>query len=226
LNSVCGHLLYKSTHFLVCLILIHVESIQALRVGLQFYESAKPFDTYYMLSFVAYPVVYRALQVVTGVAQLNNEKMVAEFPYLSANTMIVHKSDELKTAQTVLNGKLIFSSVISAAVDNSAVEDGVKEVVPKGVLPPNVDLKTVGLISALRLLFNAAIAAAFPESLTLSLESASVVRCANAAFGDFQCNNALALSKALKTLQGYVGMNFPLAYIVVAQNSLQVIFIV
>jgi hypothetical protein len=60
-------------------------------------------------------------------------------------------------------------------------------------------------MSSLCILFDAAILAAFPCSKELQLHTAAITRCANPAFGDFQCNNAMALSKGLKSLEGYSG---------------------
>jgi hypothetical protein len=66
-----------------------------------------------------------------------------------------------------------------------------------------------GLLSTLRGLFTLAIRQAFPAYLGLGLEAALctgvVARCQNAAHGDFQCNNALGLAKALKSAPGYEG---------------------
>lgn len=67
-------------------------------------------------------------------------------------------------------------------------------------------------MSSLRLVFDAAIGAAFPQCLSApadsdlgKLRAAVITRCGNPAHGDFQCNNAMALSKALKGLAGYAG---------------------
>jgi hypothetical protein len=67
-------------------------------------------------------------------------------------------------------------------------------------------------MSSLKLVCDAAIRAAFPQCAAASAGSeletlcaAVITRCGNPAFGDFQCNNAMALSKALKGLQGYSG---------------------
>jgi hypothetical protein len=68
-------------------------------------------------------------------------------------------------------------------------------------------------MSSLRLVFEAAIKAAFPQCYgggaggeeLAKLAAAVITRCGNPAFGDFQCNNAMALSKALKGLAGYSG---------------------
>ncbi len=68
-------------------------------------------------------------------------------------------------------------------------------------------------MSSLKLVFDAAITAAFPQITQLSqqdadmakLGAAVITRCGNPAFGDFQCNNAMSLSKALKSLSDYAG---------------------
>ena len=59
-----------------------------------------------------------------------------------------------------------------------------------------------GLVSLLKSICTDAIEAAFPFAAGLSLQhtAASITRCANAQNGDFQCNNAMALSKAFKAL--------------------------
>ena len=60
--------------------------------------------------------------------------------------------------------------------------------------------------------FTAAIAAAFPAAaqFTSAENVGNIARCSNPTFGDFQCNNALGLAKALKALQvagSYTGRN-------------------
>jgi arginyl-tRNA synthetase len=47
------------------------------------------------------------------------------------------------------------------------------------------------------------------NDLDKSLFEAAIMRCGNAAHGDFQCNNALGLAKALKTAPGYAGPKSP-----------------
>lgn len=189
------------------------DAIPALASALESYEATKPFDTMPLLSFVLYPVFYKALQTVGGVTQLNDPKLTERFPSLVSMTLKVHKSEENKTAQLILAGKLVNSkSPLIAAAEGTAgtgsSDANTAEDVPKGVIPDNVNWQSIGLISGLKLLFNAAIAAAYPEAKTLSSAECAVAvvsRCANANFGDFQCNNALALSKALKGVEGYTG---------------------
>eukprot|EP01039_Chlorochromonas_danica_P008657 gene8657-9538_t len=86
---------------------------------------------------------------------------------------------------------------------------------------PTIDWESAGLISSLRAVFTAALQAAFPADL-LGLESslitANVIRCNNPAFGDFQCNNAMALAKAFKTNSRYNG---PLSPSAIAERIIQ-----
>ena len=73
------------------------------------------------------------------------------------------------------------------------------------------DYGALGLMSSLRMLFTAALIHAFPQvaqapaDLAPSLTLASITRCGNPAFGDFQCNNAMGLGKWFKTLGGFGG---------------------
>ena len=58
--------------------------------------------------------------------------------------------------------------------------------------------ETSGIMASLKFMCTEAIKAAFPHAEGLSLHSASITRCSNPLHGDFQCNNAMALSKAFK----------------------------
>lgn len=60
------------------------------------------------------------------------------------------------------------------------------------------DYRSAGLQTSLRLVFSHAIVKAFPETVGLQMYEAQIVRCGNPNFGDFQCNNAMTISKALK----------------------------
>jgi len=44
-----------------------------------------------------------------------------------------------------------------------------------------------------------------PEVSTTTLDQAILARCKNTAFGDFQCNNAIAISQGLRKLTDYNG---------------------
>ena len=94
------------------------------------------------------------------------------------------------------------------------------------------DFKSAGLMDSLKLIFSHAIISAFPVSATVKaaligkdtgddkdkpqqyqnkstvlngMHIAILTRCANAKFGDFQCNNAMALGKMLRSVPGYSG---------------------
>lgn len=60
------------------------------------------------------------------------------------------------------------------------------------------DYRSAGLQTSLRLVFSHAIVNAFPETVGLQMYDAQIVRCGNPNFGDFQCNNAMSIAKALK----------------------------
>lgn len=88
-------------------------------------------------------------------------------------------------------------------------------IMPKVTKPvlTSIDWNSVGLVSSLKIIFDAAILAAFPESKVLNLEESIITRCNNPQFGDFQCNNALGFSKAFKGLEGYQGKEISLSWV-------------
>eukprot|EP00602_Paraphysomonas_sp_CaronLab_P009175 CAMPEP_0185032088 /NCGR_PEP_ID=MMETSP1103-20130426/19934_1 /TAXON_ID=36769 /ORGANISM="Paraphysomonas bandaiensis, Strain Caron Lab Isolate" /LENGTH=668 /DNA_ID=CAMNT_0027567849 /DNA_START=348 /DNA_END=2351 /DNA_ORIENTATION=+ len=102
------------------------------------------------------------------------------------------------------------------------------------VAPPQVvvDVRSDGVVNSLKNLFTAAIATALPilfqqppsDDLTTAVE-AVITRCGNPAHGDFQCNNSMKCTKALKSVSGYSGPKAPkdIAALIVAalpENSL------
>ena len=86
----------------------------------------------------------------------------------------------------------------------SATEVSVSSAAP-GVAAVDIDIAANGLVSSLKTLFSDAIKAALPVTVELGLADAIVTRCTNEKFGDYQCNNAMALSKSLKGREGYTG---------------------
>lgn len=77
----------------------------------------------------------------------------------------------------------------------------------------NFDYANAGLLNSLKLLFSHALLRAFPMAAFLEggLQHAVITRCANPNFGDFQCNSAMALGKALKiSCPNYTGKSIPL----------------
>mmetsp|Transcript_7554 Transcript_7554/g.12697 ORF Transcript_7554/g.12697 Transcript_7554/m.12697 type:complete len:793 (+) Transcript_7554:89-2467(+) len=105
----------------------------------------------------------------------------------------------------------------------SKAEAALKDMQPSCVVAPSslgplpqvkIDILTDGLVNSLRILFSAAILHALPMATRLS-DTASdhaeavITRCGNAKFGDFQCNNAMKLSKLLKSNAEYTGSSAP-----------------
>lgn len=71
---------------------------------------------------------------------------------------------------------------------------------------PVMEVKeTDGIQGMLRAIFTNAIRKAFPLSIPLGLDLAVIARCGNPTNGDYQCNNAMALTKALKSVSNYKG---------------------
>jgi arginyl-tRNA synthetase len=97
-----------------------------------------------------------------------------------------------------------------------------------GPLPVvNIDILSDGLVNSLRLLFSAALLHALPVITSLTSTSsdaadAVITRCGNPKFGDFQCNNAMKLSKLLKSSTEFSGSTAPKDLANAIVNSLPV----
>ena len=85
-----------------------------------------------------------------------------------------------------------------------------------GKAPPvAIDVASDGLMNSLRKLFSSALHHAFPPPSAVSSAesetpwSADIARCGNPKFGDFQCNNAMKLSKFLKSSPDHTGPTTP-----------------
>lgn len=76
--------------------------------------------------------------------------------------------------------------------------------------PPtlDVDWSSIGMFSALRQIFALAIRTAFPEVIGTTEEVAVMSKCGNPTMGHYQCNNALGISKMLKSVASYTGTTF------------------
>ena len=73
-----------------------------------------------------------------------------------------------------------------------------------------VDISTDGLVSSLKNLFTDAISRALPMAAAIGQSTDAIInRCSNPSFGDYQCNNAMALAKALKGNADYKGATTP-----------------
>lgn len=69
-----------------------------------------------------------------------------------------------------------------------------------------IDWSTAGVTSSLKTIFTVAIQNAFPKIATaLNVDIGIISRCFNASFGDFQCNNAMSMSKSFKEIPFYKG---------------------
>ena len=60
-------------------------------------------------------------------------------------------------------------------------------------------------MGCLKIIFTAAIQKAFPQVMYTDNGHGIITRCGNPAFGDFQCNNSLAIAKYFKTFSNFTG---------------------
>jgi len=131
-------------------------------------------------------------------------------PYLRAAVKTVDASPLLAAASVLAGGE---AKGKAAKKDKKAASTAAAPTGPAVVFTNDdvvrpllgaIDWASAGLMSSLKIVFDAALIAAFPQ--VPEARAGSVIsRCGNAAFGDFQCNNAMGLSKALKGLEGYQG---------------------
>ena len=104
----------------------------------------------------------------------------------------------------------------------------VAEVASLGPLPEvDVDILSDGLVTSLRKLFSSALRHAHPLAASFTTpesdpSEAVITRCGNPKFGDFQCNNAMKLSKLFKTSANHVGSAAPKDLATAIVNSLPV----
>lgn len=128
-----------------------------------------------------------------------SSKLAAQYTQLASQKVYTPSSEEGEKKESNKKAK--------KEKDNKSNENKGPVIFPTIVKPvlTDIDWDSVGLVSSLKLLFDAAILASFPESKKLNLEESIITRCNNPQHGDFQCNNAMALSKAFKGLEGYQG---------------------
>jgi hypothetical protein len=155
--------------------------------------------------------------------KLSDKDILASFPSLSSSMKQITEGEALKEAKSLLSSSS--SSIVNkdntnaknnkkarkeekgktpTSASSSAATPFVLPTVTKPVIS-DFDWGSAGLVSSLHVIFNAAVLAAFPQSKDNNLHHAIITRCANPQFGDFQCNNALGLSKAFKGMTGYSG---------------------
>lgn len=122
------------------------------------------------------------------------------FPKLTSTLASVTKAIEDKAKQS-LNPTA--SKDKSAEISTPAQQfPPIPPVTPSTLDTNSIDWSATGLVSSLKIIFDAAVLAAFPELAAhphLNLHKAVITRCSNPKNGDFQCNNAMALAKAIKT---------------------------
>ena len=157
-------------------------SLPPLFLGLIFFQALKALGN----EVASLPVLSKAYQTLAAV---NWQDMLSEGKEKTANA--ANKEGKDKKGKKEKGNSVPAAPVVMPSIT-------------KPVLP-TIDWDSVGLVSSLKIIFDAAIGAAFPESKSLNMEESIITRCGNPQFGDFQCNNALGLSKAFKGLTGYQG---------------------
>lgn len=142
------------------------------------------------------------LQVLFYVTLKRAGAALAEFPRLTS-FVAAHAALETK-AKALLS---VGAATTTAAATEAAPAAPAAPLPPvtRATLATAIDWTATGLISALKIIFDAAIVAAFPEAEALGLNKSVIARCANAKNGDFQCNNAMSLAKAIKTEKDKLG---------------------
>lgn len=137
-----------------------------------------------------------------------NEENKTKFADIDSFLVTFKDSTVLKTAQDLLTN-VSFISKKDAPTSASPTSQE-----PPAVRPvlQNIDWDNLSIAKALKVIFEAAIIAAYPLSKELEtvnsagvkipLSHPSISRCSNNLYGDYQCNNAMGISKALK-IAGY-----------------------
>jgi len=188
---------------------VSVEEYGALLSILSRFESEKKLTANSFIGFYMYSTLSAAVKLLSSV---DIEKISFICSYLKEveNSEIVKSWTEKKgDGKSKKAGKVDKKKSSSSNNDiNSSTASLDTSDIVKPVLT-GIDWEATGLMSSLKRLFDAAIAAAFPEVSSNEAAVAVITRCANATFGDFQCNNAMALSKILKVLPGYKGPSSP-----------------
>lgn len=143
-----------------------------------------------------------ALEVLRSKAALIESTPVLAAVYYPLFHTIKHDW-KISSAETTSFDAFVTQFVQSSTLAKAQANLDNRSYVSPAVLPDNIDWDSAGLISSLKVVFTAAIAAAFPKSVEWSLDQAVITRCTNPQFGDFQCNNAMQLAKQLKATPGY-----------------------
>jgi hypothetical protein len=117
-----------------------------------------------------------------------------KYAALAAQVGVVKASPEYTAALAKVRSLAPGSGAASAA------SKGVAVAAPAKAIPAvDVDIQRDGLISSLKTLFTNAIHLVIPGAAAAGFDTdVKINRCNNVAHGDYQCNNAMALAKALK----------------------------
>lgn len=164
--------------------------------------------------FTLYSTLSAALSQVDKESKESKEAQELKFPKVRAVVKKVKDGKLVKTAeQAQAASKNAGGKKEKDKKKAAAAAPWIDTPVVPAVLLSDIDWQSLGLISSLQLIFTAALEAAFaPEKeqlVTPSLLTGIIIRCGNPTFGDFQCNNAMALGKQLKAITGYTGPSMP-----------------
>ena len=77
-------------------------------------------------------------------------------------------------------------------------------------------------LGCLKTIFTSAIQKAFPQVASQEFGVGIITRCGNPSFGDFQCNNSLAIAKYFKTFSNYSGKQNLFSFPFYLQHSVYV----
>eukprot|EP01036_Dinobryon_divergens_P028257 gene28257-37173_t len=153
--------------------------------------------------------------VSAGLKSLSAADTSIAFPYLSSYLQKLASSDKVK----LLSPNQPSKASKKAAKEKERKKEGGEKALSAPVADtsdvvkptlPQIDWEATGLMSSLKILFDAAIAAAYPQVAGSDPSAVAVItRCANPTFGDFQCNNAMGLAKVLKSIENFSGSAAP-----------------
>lgn len=125
-----------------------------------------------------------------------------KYSALAAETEAIKQSDVYKTA--------LAKARTLTGVDSKPAAAAVVPIAANVGPAVTIDISTDGLTNSLKNLFTDAIARAIPMAAAIEQSTDAIInRCTNPSFGDYQCNNAMALAKALKGNADYKGATTP-----------------
>ena len=138
-----------------------------------------------------------AVEKVCGGSELSSTGMAVLYPGIKA---LVKQGGKAGTTST---------TVISTMEALPSFKAVLAKVSPNLESLEGYDYKSAGLQTSLKLILSHAIVTAFPQSVSLKMYEAIVVRCNNPKNGDFQCNNSMEIAKKLKVNCGKCLLSCP-----------------